>query len=293
MPVLLFFWFYLFILMPLSHQKKISSMTLQQLRNSLDKREIKSVDIVNTYLGNIDKDNHQNKGINAVITLNEGAIQDAQRWDEQYAGNPGKKNYPLAGIPFLAKDNFYTSGIITTGGTVALGTSKPTKNAFVVQKLLDEGAILLGKTNMSELAASYGWLGYSSFGGQTLNPFNPLRDPSSSSSGSAAAVAANFAPFALGTDTSGSIRAPASVTGTIGLRPTLGLTSRSGIIPLSLTSDVAGVITRTVQEQAIVLDAIQGEDPADAATAQIKHPTQSFIHVFQLRIVSAYRLKMP
>ena len=137
----------------------------------------------------------------------------------------------------------------------------------MVQKLLDEGAILIGKANLSELAASYGWLNYSSVGGQTINPYNPLRDASGSSCGSAAAVAADFAPFALGTDTSGSIRGPASVTGNVGLRPTLGLTSRSGVIPLSLTADDAGAITRTVRDQAIVLDAIRGSDPNDKATS--------------------------
>ncbi|WP_240630125.1 amidase family protein [Brenneria alni] len=229
---------------------------------------------MNAYIKKITENNHQNQNINAVITMNEQALTEARTWDEQNKGQ--KKNPPLAGIPFLVKDNFNTKGILTTGGSVALETSKPDSNAFVVQKLLDEGAILLGKTNMSELSASYGWLGYSSFGGQTLNPLNTLRDASGSSSGSAAAVTANFAPFALGTDTSGSIRGPASVTGNVGLRPTLGLTSRSGIIPLSLTSDNAGVITRTVQDQAIVLDAIQGEDKADAATLQVKRADKPF-----------------
>ncbi|WP_366062854.1 amidase family protein [Klebsiella variicola] len=123
-----------------------------------------------------------------------------------------------------------------------------------------------------------GWMGYSSVGGQTVNPYNPLRDTSGSSSGSAAAVAAGFAPFALGTDTSGSIRGPASVTGTVGLRPTLGLTSRSGVIPLSLTADNVGAITRTVSDQAIVLDAIRGMDPNDRATEFVKQPVDNFSH---------------
>jgi len=126
------------------------------------------------------------------------------------AGNKPRKGI-LYGIPFIAKDNYNTAGLATSGGSAALRNSVPAANAFVVQKLLDRGAILIGKSNMSELAASYGRLSYSSAGGLTVNPYNTARDVSGSSSGSAAAVAADFAVFALGTDTGGSVRAPANV----------------------------------------------------------------------------------
>lgn len=242
-------------------------MNLPQLRQALDKKEITSEQLVNAYLSQIEKNNHQGEKINAVIAINEAALAEAKKWDAM--SKDGQTGKPLAGIPFLVKDNFNTKGIATTGGSLALADNRPTSNAFVVQKLQDDGAILLGKTNMSELAASYGWFGYSSTGGQTINPYNPLRDASGSSSGSAAAVAADFAPFALGTDTSGSIRGPASVTGNVGMRPTLGLTSRSGVIPLSLTADDVGVITRDVKDQAIVLDVIKGADKNDTASIQV------------------------
>ncbi|HDF5717440.1 TPA: amidase [Klebsiella variicola] len=255
---------------------QITKMNLSELRSALDKKDITSEQIVSAYMAAINKDDRQGKKIKALITLNPDALSQAKAWDE--ADHGGKANAPLAGIPFIAKDNFDTKDILTTGGNLALETNKPAKNAFVIEKLLNEGAILIGKANMSELAASYGWMGYSSVGGQTVNPYNPLRDTSGSSSGSAAAVAAGFAPFALGTDTSGSIRGPASVTGTVGLRPTLGLTSRSGVIPLSLTADNVGAITRTVSDQAIVLDAIRGMDPNDRATEFVKQPVDNFSH---------------
>lgn len=251
----------------------IVNMNIADLRKALDTGKVRSVDIVSAYISEIKKNNKHGKKLNAVISLNSDALAQARAWDKQFAERPGMSKSILAGIPFLVKDNIDTKGIVTSAGSVALKTSKPAQDAFIVKKLLNNGAILLGKTNMSELAASYGWLGYSSYGGQTVNPYNPLRDASGSSSGSAVAVAANFAPFALGTDTSGSIRGPSSVTGTVGMRPTLGLTSRSGIVPLSLTADNAGVITRTVEDQTIVLEVIRGEDASDAATKV--HPQQS------------------
>ena len=160
--------------------------------------------------------------------------------------NGARQHRPLYGIPFVAKDNIDTSALPTSAGSAALANSIPIANAVVVQKLLDAGAILLGKANLSELAESDGWLGYSSAGGLTLNPFNTSRNASGSSSGSAAAVAADFAPFALGTDTSGSLRGPASVCGLVALRPTFGLIGRTGIVPASLTFDTTGALTRTV-----------------------------------------------
>jgi len=237
---------------------------LSQLRAALDAHEITSAQLVQLYLDRIARFDKAGARINAILTLNPSASEQARRRDAD--ATRGGYRGALDGIPFLVKDNFDTAGIATTGGAAALRHSVPAANAFVVQRLLDAGAILLGKTNMSELAASYGRLGYSSAGGLTLNPYNTRRNAAGSSSGSAAGVAADFAPFALGTDASGSVRAPASVTGLVGLRPTLGLLSRGGVMPSALSFDTPGVLTRTVRDLAIVLDAIAAVDPRDAAT---------------------------
>ncbi|MHC6224284.1 amidase family protein [Pseudomonas sp. X10] len=255
----------------------IDSMSLLQLRQSLDNGQVTSEQLVRHFQENIRKNNRQGQHINAVISVNAQALQQAKAWDAERSRNPQFKRGALSGIPFLAKDNFDSRGIVTSGGSYVLRASIPVQDAFAIQRLLDSGAILLGKANMSELAASFGWFGYSSLGGQTLNPLNTKRDASGSSSGSAAAVAASFAPFALGSDTSGSIRGPASVTGTVGLRPSLGLISRSGVIPLSLTFDTPGVITKGVYDQAIVLDALKGQDPNDAATQNIDSERIEFV----------------
>jgi amidase len=253
--------------------ERIVNMGLADLRTALDHGTITSAELVGAYLERIAAVDQPLDGVHAVLALNGQAMAQAKAWDERRVKqDPTLPSAPLAGIPFLAKDNFDAVGMPNTGGSLALAQSMPTSNAFVIQKLFDQGAILLGKTNLSELAASYGWYGYSAVGGQTLNPFNSLRTADGSSSGSAAAVAAKLSPFALGTDTTGSIRSPASVTGTVGMRSTMGLVSRSGVIPMSLTADAAGAITRTVEDQAIVLDAIQGEDKNDASTKGMARP---------------------
>jgi amidase len=260
-----------FLLMAASAQAddSIDRMSLADMRHALNAGTLSSEQLVQHYLNNIQANNHQGQNINALVTINEQALDQARQWDAERAKNPTARYAPLAGIPFVVKDNFDTAGMVTSGGSYVLRSSVPSQDAFTVKKLLDGQAILLGKANLSELAASFGWFGYSSFGGQTLNPRNTKRDASGSSSGSAASVAAAFAPFALGSDTSGSIRAPASVTGTVGFRPSLGLISRSGIIPLSLAFDTAGVITNSVLDQAIVLDAIKGQDQSDPATLDL------------------------
>ena len=244
---------------------KVMDLSLTELRHALDTKEFTAQQLVEACLQRIAKHDKQGLAVHAVISLNDQALAQAKAFDMHNDGH----NPPLAGIPFLVKDNINSKGLATTGGCLALSDNIPDKNAFALQLLLDQGAILLGKTNLSELAASYGRLGYSSVGGQTVNPYNQLRDASGSSSGSAVATALRFAPFALGTDTSASIRAPASTTGTVGLRPSLGLISRSGVIPLSLTADTVGVITKDVPDQAVVLDVLNQADPADAATLNL------------------------
>jgi amidase len=257
---------------------------IEPLRAALDSGRVSSEQLVRYYSSRIERFDRRGPGINALISRNPKALEQARRLDAASKSQAHKD--PLYGIPFIAKDNFDTAGIATSGGSAALQHSIPAANAFVIQRLLDRGAILIGKSNMSELAASYGRLGYSSAGGLTVNPYNTARDASGSSSGSAAAVAADFAALALGTDTTGSIRGPASVCGLVGLRPTLGLTSRSGIIPLSLTFDTAGVLTRSVRDLAIVLDAIAGVDAQDAATL-----TQPAIHPGYLEVLGRLTLQ--
>ena len=261
---------------------------IERLRHALDSGQVSSEQLVRYYLDRIARFDKSGPHINALISLNPEALEQARRLDAEAKSRADKGR--LYGIPFVAKDNFDSAGIATTGGSAALAHSVPNANAFVVQKLIDRGAILLGKANMSELAASYGRLGYSSAGGLTLNPYNTARDVSGSSSGSAAAVAADFAPFALGTDTSGSLRGPANVAGLVGLRPTLGLTSRSGVIPLSLTFDTTGVLARSVGDVAIVLDAIAAEDSRDAATLHQPKARGSYIEALHTRPLRGVRL---
>lgn len=243
-----------------------ASTGIEQLRMALDSGAISDVELVHYYLDRIKRFDKSGPRINALISLNANALKQAQRIDDQLKIKSSRPM--LFGVPFIIKDNFNTAGIPTSAGSAALKQSIPPINAFAVQKLLDQGAILIGKANMSELASSYGRLGYSSAGGLTLNPYNASRNVSGSSSGSAAALAADFAAFALGTDTSGSIRGPANVAGLVGLRPTPGLISRSGVVPLSLTFDTVGILARSAEDISIVLDTIAGADATDAATLE-------------------------
>ena len=251
-----------------------ANATIGRLRAALDAGDVTSAELVQYYLERIGRLDRGGPALNALITLNRGALAQASQRDAERSAVPHRS--PLYGIPFIVKDNFDTKDLPTTGGSAALRGSVPPDTAFAVQKLLDRGAILIGKANMSELAASYGRLGYSSAGGVTRNPYNTARDASGSSSGSAAAVAADFAAFALGTDTAGSVRSPASVTGLVGLRPTLGLVSRSGVIPSSLTFDTPGVLARSAEDAALVLDVIAVVDPRDAATLDHARPRTTY-----------------
>jgi amidase len=204
--------------------------------------------------------------LNSVISLNSNALAEAAALDIERS-TTGPRSL-LHGIPILLKDNIDTFDLPTTGGSVALRGSVPTDDAFVVKQLRDAGAIILGKTNLDEWAhggAPGG--GYSSITGQTLNPYNFNRGPAGSSAGTGAAISANFAVFGLGSDTGGSIRGPAAANGLVGIKPTLGLSSRDGIIPFSLTLDVPGPIARNVTDAAIALGFMTGIDPSDPATA--------------------------
>ena len=220
-------------------------------------------DIAAAHLARITAYDKQGPTINALIALNPRALEDADALDRERRER-GPRG-PLHGIPLVIKDNYETADMPTTGGSVALAGFRPGRDAVQVAKLRAAGAVILGKTNLHELAA--GIITISSLGGQTRNPYDLARTPGGSSGGTAAAVAASFAMGGMASDTCGSIRIPAANNNLFGLRGTLGLSSRTGIIPLSHTQDIGGPLARTVTDLALLLDATVGDDPADAITA--------------------------
>jgi len=218
--------------------------------------------LVDAYLARIAAYDAQGPQINAMVRLNPNARADARRLDAER--RQGRVRGPLHGIPIILKDNFDTADLPTSGGALALANHRTKDDAFVVRRLRDAGAVILGKSNMHELAA--GITTISSIGGQTRNPYDPRRCPGGSSGGTGAAIAASFAAVGWGSDTCGSIRIPSAFGSLVGLRPTQGLVSRSGVMPLSHTQDIAGPLARTVTDLAIALDATIGPDPSDSAT---------------------------
>ena len=207
--------------------------------------------------------------LNAVIETNPDAATLARELD-----SAGSRNRPLFGVPVLLKDNIDTSdGMQTTAGSLALLGSKPARDAFIVRKLRAAGALILGKTNLSEWAnfrSTHSSSGWSGRGGQTRNPYALNRNPCGSSSGSGAAIAADLAVAAVGTETDGSIVCPSSVHGLVGIKPTVGLVSRTGIIPISASQDTAGPMARSVADAAALLTVLAGYDPDDPATEPLK-----------------------
>ena len=220
--------------------------------------------LVTAYLARIEAYDDDGPALNAVLTVNPSALEIAADMDARHASSPSAVG-PLHCVPVVLKDNYDTADLPTTGGSVTLAESIPRDDAFVVQRLREAGALVLAKANLTELAR--GGTTLSSLGGQTKNPYDLTRTPGGSSGGTGAAIAANFAAVGTGSDTGQSIRSPASAGSLVGLRPTRGLVSRDGIIPLSTTQDAAGPITRTVEDAARMLDAIAGHDPNDPITA--------------------------
>lgn len=211
-------------------------------------------------------ENDRTTTLNNIIAINPNAVAEARLRDK----NKSAATHPIYGMPIILKDNINLNGLPTTAGAQAFSNNSNTKNAFVVDRFQEKGAIILAKANLSEWA-NFMCLdcpnGYSAMGGQTLNPYGRRRfDTGGSSSGSGSSVAANYAAGAVGTETSGSILSPASANSIVGLKPTTGLLSRGGIVPISSTFDTPGPMTRTVVDAAILLSAMSGEDPADPAT---------------------------
>jgi Asp-tRNA(Asn)/Glu-tRNA(Gln) amidotransferase A subunit family amidase len=234
--------------------------TIRELQDAMRRKQITSVELVQFYLDRIVRYDPQ---VNAVLFVNLRARDDARALDAERGR--GRTRGPLHGVPVLLKDNFETKDMPTTGGCLALQGLVPKADAWQVKKLREAGAVLLGKVNLHELAL--GLTTVSSLGGQTRNPYDVTRAPGGSSGGSAVAAAMSFAAATLGTDTSGSIRIPSSHNNCVGLRPSLGLSSRAGIIPFGHTQDTGGPIARTVEDVALLLDATVGYDPADSSTA--------------------------
>lgn len=241
----------------------VTEKSIAELQEALAAGRVTSRELVAAYLARIDAYDRGGPMLNAILALSPRALEDAEALDRERR-EKGPRG-PLHGIPIVIKDNFETADMPTTGGSIALAGFTTGADAFQVKRLRDAGAILLAKTNLHELAA--GVTTVSSLGGQTRNPYDPARNPGGSSGGTAAAVAASFAAAGMGSDTCGSIRIPAGANNLCGLRGTLGLSSRAGIIPLSHTQDIGGPLARTVLDLVTMLDATVGEDPADPATA--------------------------
>jgi amidase len=242
--------------------------TIPVLQQALASRRVSSVQLVGAYVARIHTLNTSGPGLNAVRVLNPEAVEQARRLDDERRHN--RVRGPLHGIPVLVKDNIDVRGLPTTAGALALQNSYPAGDSFLVGRLRAAGAIVLGKTNLTEFAnfTTAGMpSGYSSLGGQVLNPYDVSQTPSGSSSGSAVAAVTALAAVTVGTETSGSILSPSVANSLVGVKPTVGLVSRTGIVPISATQDTAGPIARSVYDAAAVLTAIAGIDPEDPATA--------------------------
>ncbi len=249
---------------------ELDEITISDLQHGMKSGRFTAHSLVEKYsarIEEIDKDKH-GPAINSIIELNPDALSIAGALDEERKAK-GPRG-PMHGIPVLIKDNIDTADrMMTTAGSLALVGSKPMQDSYVAQKLRSAGAVILGKTNLSEWAnirSSHSTSGWSGRGGLTKNPYALDRNPCGSSSGTGAGISANLAAVGIGTETDGSIVCPSSSNGLAGVKPTVGLVSRSGIIPISHTQDSAGPMCRTVRDAAILLGALTGIDPGDGAT---------------------------
>jgi len=247
---------------------ELNEESITSLQEKISAGKYNSEQITKLYLDRIDAIDKKGPMLNSVIEINPDAMNIAKAMDNERKS--GKTRGPLHGIPVLIKDNIDTADKMqTTAGSLALEGHIAANDSFVAKKLRDAGAVIIGKTNLSEWAnfrSSHSSSGWSSRGGQTKCPYILDHNPCGSSAGSGAAVAANLCTVAVGTETDGSVTCPASVNGIVGLKPTVGLVSRSGIIPISSTQDTAGPMGRTVKDVAILLGAMTGADAADAIT---------------------------
>jgi amidase len=248
---------------------ELDEITIADLQAGMASGKFSAHSITEKYLARIEEIDKQGPALNSVIDVNPDALAIADALDQERKEQHVRG--PMHGIPVLIKDNIDTADRMqTTAGSLALLGSKPTRDSFVAQKLRESGAVILGKTNLSEWAnirSSHSSSGWSGRGGQTNNPYALDRNPCGSSSGSGAAIAASLCAVAVGSETDGSIVCPSSANGLVGIKPTLGLISRSGIIPIAHSQDTAGPMARSVRDAAVLLSALAGADPRDGATA--------------------------
>jgi amidase len=244
----------------------IEELTIQQLQQGYRERKYTVSMIVKAYIDRINEIDRNGPGLNSVLELNPDALAIAESLDKDSLKIRG----PLFGVPVILKDNIDTHDKMhTTAGATVLRNSTPERDSFVAKKLREAGAVIIGKANLSEWAnfrAKMSSSGWSGVGGQTKNPYVLDRNPCGSSSGSGVAVSANLCMFAIGTETNGSIVCPSNNNGIVGIKPTVGLISRSGIVPISFTQDTPGPMGRTVEDVAIALGALTGIDSADSKT---------------------------
>jgi amidase len=246
----------------------MEEMTISELQDLMDRGELTSRELAEGYLKRIEELDSAGPALNAVIEINPDALAIADDLDAERRSTGSRG--PLHGIAVMLKDNIDTADrMMTTAGSLALEGSIPAQDSGVAKRLRDTGALILGKANLSEWAnfrSTHSTSGWSSRGGLTRNPYALDRNPSGSSSGSAVAVAASLTSVAVGTETAGSIIAPSNVNGVVGIKPTIGLVSRAGIVPIAHSFDTAGPMTRTVTDAAILLSALVGVDPRDPVT---------------------------
>ncbi len=254
---------------PAQRDFTLAELTIADLQRGLRERQVTARILTEQYLARIQELDRRGPALNSIIELNPDALLLADKLDSDR--RRGIDYGPLHGVPILIKDNIDTAdGMATTAGSLALVGAKPRQDAHIVGRLRAAGVVLLGKTNLSEWAnfrSSRSTSGWSGRGGLTRNPYALDRNTSGSSSGSGAAAAASLCAVAVGTETDGSIVSPSSINGLVGIKPTVGLVSRTGIIPISHTQDTAGPMARTVTDAALLLTAMAGPDPADKATA--------------------------
>jgi amidase len=258
--------------------KDYSEANIAELHDQMQRGELQSEELVRWYRDQIAAIDRAGPELRAIIELNPDALMTARALDEEWQES-GPRG-PLHGIPVVLKANIDTADKMhTTAGSQALADHIPPQDAFLVSQLRDAGAVILGKANLSEWAnyrSSRSSSGWSSIGGQTRNPYDRLRTPCGSSSGSAVAVAANLTVVAIGTETNGSVICPAGINGIVGIKPTVGLVSRSGIIPIAHSQDTAGPMARTVRDAAILLSAMTGTDPEDPASSGAPAATTNY-----------------
>ena len=266
----------------------VVELSATDARDRMASGTITSEALTKAYLDRIAKIDDAGPKLDSVIEINAKAVSEAAALDAERKA--GKVRGPLHGIPIIIKDNVDIAGMVNSAGSLALADNHPAADAFMVKRLRDAGAVILGKANLSEWAnfrSTRSTSGWSSRGGQTKNPYVLDRNPCGSSSGTGAAIAASLAAIGIGTETDGSIICPSSVNGLAGLKPTVGLVSRSGIIPISVSQDTAGPMARTVADVALLLTAMAGVDPADpaaaAATGQIAADYTTFLKADALK----------